>query len=185
MADISDRIALFIKTKGLSIRSLEQQIGCSNGVIARCINKGTDISSLWVSKIIEKNEELDALWLLTGKGSMLRGRHDNDNTDLHDTLHKDTIVYRMYKEEKEEKDRLLKEKDAKIEMLQSEILRKSEELAALRAIKNQSQKSDHKNVLGEHLEAFTSQPLEDYGEDFSSTSQASKSKKSSRTSIGR
>lgn len=50
MTNISDRIAILIKEKGISTRALEQAIGCSNGVISRCISKGTDISSLWVSK---------------------------------------------------------------------------------------------------------------------------------------
>lgn len=71
MENISDRIALIIKEEGISIRAFEQHIGCSNGVISKCINKGTDISSLWVSKIIETFPKVDPKWLLTGKGSML------------------------------------------------------------------------------------------------------------------
>lgn len=71
MGNISDRIALIIKEEGISIRAFEQHIGCSNGVISKCINKGTDISSLWVSKIIETFPEIDPKWLLTGEGTML------------------------------------------------------------------------------------------------------------------
>ncbi len=71
MGNISDRIALIIKEEGISIRAFEQHIGCSNGVISKCINKGTDISSLWVSKIIETFPKIDPKWLLTGEGTML------------------------------------------------------------------------------------------------------------------
>lgn len=71
MGNISDRIALIIKEEGISIRAFEQHIGCSNGVISKCINKGTDISSLWVSKIIEIFPKIDPKWLLTGEGTML------------------------------------------------------------------------------------------------------------------
>ena len=67
MTNISDRIAILIKEKGISTRALEQAIGCSNGVISRCISKGTDISSLWVSKIIEIHNDINPTWLLTGK----------------------------------------------------------------------------------------------------------------------
>lgn len=70
MTNISDRISLLVKQKGISIRSLEQTIGCSNGVISRCINKGSDISSIWVSKIIEMYPDISPLWLLTGKGDI-------------------------------------------------------------------------------------------------------------------
>ncbi len=72
MGNISDRIALIIKNEGMSTRAFEQQIGCSNGVISKCINKGTDISSQWVSKIIETYPDIDPKWLLTGEGSMLQ-----------------------------------------------------------------------------------------------------------------
>lgn len=72
MTSISDRISSLIKQKGISARALEQRIGCSNGVISRCISKGTDISSQWVSKIIESFDELNAEWLLTGRGNMLK-----------------------------------------------------------------------------------------------------------------
>lgn len=72
MGNISDRIAQIIKKEGISTRAFEQQIGCSNGVISKCINKGTDISSQWVSKIIETYSEVDPKWLLTGEGSMLQ-----------------------------------------------------------------------------------------------------------------
>lgn len=71
MANFSDNLAAFLNEKGISIRALEQQIGCSNGVISRSINKGTDISSQWVSKIIEIYPDLNPTWLLLGKGEML------------------------------------------------------------------------------------------------------------------
>ncbi len=75
MGNISDRIAQIIKGQGLSTRAFEQQIGCSNGVISKCINKGTDISSQWVSKIIETFVEINPRWLLTGEGEMLQGEN--------------------------------------------------------------------------------------------------------------
>lgn len=68
--NISDRLNLLIKEKGTSIRALEQTIGCSNGVLSRCINKNTDISSVWVSKIIETYKDVNPRWLLTGEGEM-------------------------------------------------------------------------------------------------------------------
>lgn len=72
MANISENIGVFLKDIGVSIRALEQTIGCSNGVIARCISKGTDISSQWVSKIIETYPQLNPTWLLLGEGNMYK-----------------------------------------------------------------------------------------------------------------
>lgn len=69
---ISERIKQIIDYKKISTRKFEQIIGCSNGVMAKIISKNTDISSVWVSKIIDNFEEISPEWLLTGRGEMLR-----------------------------------------------------------------------------------------------------------------
>jgi hypothetical protein len=68
---ISNRLLRIINNEGISIRSFEQRIGCSNGVLSRSIQKGTDINSNWVTKIIEEFPKYSSLWLLTGNGPML------------------------------------------------------------------------------------------------------------------
>ena len=73
---ISDRIAEFIQAKGMSIRALEQTIGCSNGLLGRCINKKTEISSQWISKIIEAFPDVSSEWFMTGKGAMFKDNSD-------------------------------------------------------------------------------------------------------------
>lgn len=78
MTKISERLNSFIKAKGISIRTFEQKIGCSNGVIARSISKGTDIQSIWMSKIIENYPDVNPAWLLTGKGEMLISTQNTD-----------------------------------------------------------------------------------------------------------
>lgn len=71
MSIISDRIKQLIDNEDISVRALEQKIGCSNGVISKCILKGTDINSNWVSKIIESFPNYSSRWLLTGTGLMI------------------------------------------------------------------------------------------------------------------
>lgn len=71
MEKISDRILKIANRENISVRALEQKIGCSNGVLSKSIQKGTDISSLWVSKIIETMPQYNAQWLLTGKGEII------------------------------------------------------------------------------------------------------------------
>jgi hypothetical protein len=78
MEKISDRILIMIKNEGITIRSFEQKIGCSNGVISRCIQKGTDIGSNWLSIIIEIYPKYNAEWFLTGKGDMLKGNASSE-----------------------------------------------------------------------------------------------------------
>jgi phage repressor protein C with HTH and peptisase S24 domain len=70
MSKIVERIALILENKGLSVRAFEINIGASNGMIGRAIAKNTDISAQWLSKIIEIYPDVNANWLLTGKGEI-------------------------------------------------------------------------------------------------------------------
>ncbi|PTB96201.1 hypothetical protein C9994_08470 [Marivirga lumbricoides] len=66
-----DRIQFFIAQKGISMRQFEMSIGASNGVISNAIKNSKDIRASWLSIIIETYPEIDANWLLTGKGEMI------------------------------------------------------------------------------------------------------------------
>lgn len=72
MENILHRIKQFSDSQGLSLRKLEESIGASNGVIGNALRKNSDIQSKWVSRIIETYENLNPLWLISGKGEMLR-----------------------------------------------------------------------------------------------------------------
>lgn len=67
-----ERISQFIQNQGISVRSFEQSISASDGMIRRAINNKTDIQSKWLSAIAENYPHLNLEWLLTGKGPMLK-----------------------------------------------------------------------------------------------------------------
>ena len=71
---ISDRIQQIIDLKGLRVAQLEKIIGASNGVLRHCIRNNSDISSKWVSAILDNYPDINSSWLLTGKGDMV---HDD------------------------------------------------------------------------------------------------------------
>ena len=56
----------------MSIRAFESQAGITQGVLSNAIKKNSDISSINLSKIIDTYDEVDAHWLLTGEGDMMR-----------------------------------------------------------------------------------------------------------------
>lgn len=56
---------------------MEIAIGCSNGVLSKAIKHGTDISAIWISKIIETYKIYDPGWLLTGIGEMLKPKSND------------------------------------------------------------------------------------------------------------
>jgi hypothetical protein len=72
LTNISDRLSKIADNENISTRNFEQIIGCSNGVLSRAILKSTDISSTWLTKIVESFPKYDAHWLLTGDGNMIR-----------------------------------------------------------------------------------------------------------------
>jgi phage repressor protein C with HTH and peptisase S24 domain len=78
MSNIVERIGQIIVSKNISIRSFEQSIGASNGMIGRAVNKGSDIAASWLSKIIETHPNINADWLLSGRGAMF----NNENLQL-------------------------------------------------------------------------------------------------------
>jgi transcriptional regulator with XRE-family HTH domain len=70
MSTFQNRIKEFIEYKGISISSFERQLGFSNGLIGKVL-KGSSLGSDKIEKILYAYKELNAHWLLTGKGKMV------------------------------------------------------------------------------------------------------------------
>jgi len=66
-----DRLGQFIDHLEISVRSFENTIGASNGLIRKAITNKTDIQSKWISAIVDNYPQLNLDWLLTGKGEMI------------------------------------------------------------------------------------------------------------------
>ena len=73
MCKILPRIQQIADNEGIKIGAIERAIGASKGVLSRAIANGTDIQSKWLQAIVENYPQYSGEWLLTGKGSMLKG----------------------------------------------------------------------------------------------------------------
>lgn len=71
MSSILSRIKEIASNEGITIGTLEHQLGASKGVLSRAINKGTDIQSKWLQVLVENYPQYSSRWLMTGKGDML------------------------------------------------------------------------------------------------------------------
>ena len=83
--NLSSRIKEFIQYKGVSIRSFEENAGCSIGVINRCITKNTDLTVANLMKIINKYPELNSECILTGEGNMLKDESIHHQCEISST----------------------------------------------------------------------------------------------------
>lgn len=176
-----DRFYEYLAEKSLKPTAIEKNIGLSNGYLSAQKKRGADIGEGMMLKIIDYFRDISPLWLLTGEGPMLRNSKTSEETTMNHGTEKvqstssDTIALRMM-DKLDEKDNIIKEKDAKIDQLQSELRAQSAELAVLKA-KYQDKESGFKfpNII----EDFTSESSGDYGEGYSPTKPHTTSKRSS------
>ena len=71
MIDFFGRLDMFMRYRGINDNKISLTAGISNGLIGKGRKRG-GISQENISKLIHAYPELDANWLLTGQGSMLR-----------------------------------------------------------------------------------------------------------------
>ncbi|WP_345081645.1 S24 family peptidase [Nemorincola caseinilytica] len=76
MSSILERINKIAEHEKVTISSIETRINASKGVLSRSLRTGTDISSKWLTAIVENYPLYNAEWLLTGRGEMLRDAGD-------------------------------------------------------------------------------------------------------------
>lgn len=72
MISFFDRLDKYMEYKGLNDNRITVETGISNGLIGKARKRGS-LSQDNISKLLHTYPELDANWLLTGKGSMLYG----------------------------------------------------------------------------------------------------------------
>ncbi len=78
---ITKRIKEYIDYKELTISSVESAIGASNGMLRKAFTKNTDIKSQWLEKLLESFLDLNPVWLTTGKGGMIKPKHQNKEVE--------------------------------------------------------------------------------------------------------
>lgn len=95
-----ERIEQIADYYNVKIGTLEKNIGASKGVLSRAIAQRTDIQTKWIERIVENYPDIDANWLITGRGEMLLNvrREDvcvesnGDNVSRLITILQDTLV---------------------------------------------------------------------------------------------
>lgn len=122
-----DRLLQFIKYAGLSARQFDLSIGASNGYTLRMKKNSASIGSDVIENILKTYPQLNVIWLITGKGEMLKENEEELILDF-DELPKERqneieqiIEVKIKERQEEELKRLLKEVTEEIERTQKKM----------------------------------------------------------------
>ncbi|MDO4728422.1 MAG: S24 family peptidase [Bacteroidota bacterium] len=77
--NVKDRLKSFIDYEGLTISAFEKKINASNGYV-NSISKSIGLDK--IENVVEFFPKLNLEWLLTGRGSMLKSDHENQNSGV-------------------------------------------------------------------------------------------------------
>lgn len=161
MTNILLRIQEIAQNEGITITALERSIGASKGVLSRAINNGTDIQSKWIQLVVENYPRYSSHWILTGEGSMLRdtqqklyAQPEATDAQLYETPSaynsaNDSIVYKMYADEREERFRIQKEKEElirKVAVLEERLEKHESSVPTVKAVSPEKSPSKNRNV---------------------------------------
>lgn len=117
MSKTLERIKEYIDYKGISIRAFEISCGFSNGSFASQLKNNKTIGVDKLENILNIYSEINANWILTGKGKML-------NFELQNILQEPKLEYNFSENTNElieTQRQLLKMKDEKIAFLEREL----------------------------------------------------------------
>lgn len=92
------RIEEFAKATKKSILSIEKQIG-TRSTIQNAIDNDSNLGYKWITKILDTYPDLNAEWLMRGRGEMLRSEDDNLNLIAEVAARKDELTkYEAFRE---------------------------------------------------------------------------------------
>lgn len=183
---VHDRIKLAVKWLiGTGVANNQEAIGRLMGYsnkssFSQILNNKVSIPADFIDRLCELNENINKVWIESEKGNMLRtdtALAPSDSTVVSKEFPQSDIVILRLIDKLDEKDALLKEKDAKIDQLQSELRRQSAELATLKALRNKEK--EYQSGFGGIVDTFAAEPSPDYGGGFSDMNPHPASKKSS------
>lgn len=87
---IIDRIYQYIDSKRIKAVPFEKEVGLSNGYLGKQLKRNADLGESVILKIIDNCPDLNPLWLLTGKGEMLKDDSEKKTTTKSTTFLEET-----------------------------------------------------------------------------------------------
>ncbi len=162
--DVVDRISEVISIKKISVRLFAEQIGIPQTTLNNYILRKRGLSLDVVIKILNSFGFISAEWLLRGEGEMLKEQREgfSPHQIVPTVADENSLIYKLYQEEKEENKSLLKQNT----ILEERIRQLEADNESLRSQSGADRITD----------TFTDLPLVDYEEDYPPVERPSSSK---------
>lgn len=140
------RLSEYTTKTGISFNKLATEIGISNSYFSKMIKNGGSIGSDIIENILRIHPDINADWLMTGRGSMLHTNQDQFTfSQTNQPILDETFVYKMYKE-----------KEVENKELTAKIIEMAEEIGSLKSQLNNQNKSTERLSMDERIsDAFT------------------------------
>jgi hypothetical protein len=96
-----DRLEVFMKTEGLNSNSLTVTAGLSNGLVGKALKKRSSMNSDSIERILCAYTNLNADWLMTGRGNMYVITPSEDKASILDTADDSSLTFYLREKNKE------------------------------------------------------------------------------------
>lgn len=161
---VNKRIEAIIAYTGLSLTAFAKKIGIAQTSLRDCVKNGAEPKYSTLNKISIVNPLISAEWLLRGEGEMLKEQREGFSShQIAPTVaDENSLIYKLYQEEKEENKSLLKQNT----ILEERIRQLEADNESLRSQSGADRITD----------TFTDLPLVDYEEDYPPIERPSSSK---------
>ena len=87
-----NRINLILRAKNITAKQFAEEIGIQPSGMSHIMSGRNNPSLEFVSKVIRRYPEIDANWLLLGKGAMYGNSGISAVEPFHETAHDDSLV---------------------------------------------------------------------------------------------
>lgn len=92
---IISRLFTYLKYKSIPHTRFEKEIGLSNGYLNTQLKRNSDLGESVIKKIIDNCLDVDTIWLLTGRGSMLKEDTKPSQVDCEPSVYANTDLVRI------------------------------------------------------------------------------------------